>query len=146
MNNVHVIAPRIDAKDYGLRCSLASHGSAKRNLAFRRMFSHRQRAFVEGFRKRLKLSQPRLWGRGRNACTYSLLLRGAARCDDLVGRTPGQLRHVIELESERADSRSAGTHFDNQIADFGLGHLRTHGVPSGPAFAGVETEDLTPAP
>src|SRR5215475_8161443 len=44
MNDVHVLAPRIDAKDYGLRCSLASHGSAKRNHAFRRTFSHRQRA------------------------------------------------------------------------------------------------------
>src|SRR5215475_2739858 len=44
MNDVHVLAPRIDAKDYGLRCSLASHGSASRNHAFRRTFSHRQRA------------------------------------------------------------------------------------------------------
>src|SRR5215475_5388767 len=95
--------------------------------------------FYQLARQRLARARPQLSNRS------FILLCGAPRRDDLIGRATGQLRHVIKLESERADPRRAGADLDNQIPDFGLRHLRPYRVPSGPAFTGVESQNLPSA-
>src|SRR5271166_2329594 len=77
--------------------------------------------------------------------SYKDLLRRLPRRDDLLRGLAGEFGHVVELEGEGANAGGGRTYLDDEVADLGLRHQRAHRVPAGPAFAGVEAENL-PAP
>ena len=81
--------------------------------------------------------------RASHKCERGLLGRAPGR-DDLIGRPAGKLSHMIEFEDEGANASGGRTHFDNQVTDFGFRHLRPHGIPAIPTFAGIEAQYLAP--
>src|SRR5579872_5590419 len=74
------------------------------------------------------------------------LSRGAVCRDDLIGRAPRHFRHTIELPREAARARGGRAQLHDQFTDFGLGHHRADPIPTRPAFAGIEAENLAPPP
>src|SRR5262245_4725648 len=70
---------------------------------------------------------------------------GLARRHDLFRQAAGQLRQTVMAVGEGADPGSRRTQLDNEIADLGLGHVGLDRVPAGPAFAGIESEELAAA-
>src|SRR5215831_20289319 len=70
--------------------------------------------------------------------------RVPVRGDDLVGGTAGDLGHVVELAGKTPGAGGRRAQLDDQLADLGFRHHRADAIPTRPAFAGVEGEDLSP--
>ena len=62
--------------------------------------------------------------------------------DDLVGCAPGHLRHAVELPRETAGTGRRRSQFDDQLTDLGFRHHGADAIPTLPALAGVEAENL----
>src|SRR4029078_183386 len=87
-----------------------------------------------------KLLRSRPGRRARPLPVTTNLFRRPPCRDDLVRRAASKLRHIIEVEDKCPDAGRGRTHFDNQVADLRLRHLRAHRVPTVPAFAGDKAE------
>src|SRR3954449_3203954 len=64
------------------------------------------------------------------------------RGDDLVGGAAGDFGHAVELPGKAAGAGGGRSDFHDQVADLRLRHGGADAIPSGPALAGVEAEDL----
>src|SRR5512146_1284710 len=67
---------------------------------------------------------------------------GASASQHPVCLLAGQLGEMVELGVEGADARGGRPELDDQHLDLGLGDIGLHHVPTRPAGARVESEDL----